>query len=281
MDLSLAEEIFAQASGQGAAVRFTGWGEPLIHPKIDLLAEKAKKHNLKLKIYTNGLALTEAMMDRFIEAGVDEVQFSLQGLTPEQYAFNRVGSDYDKLKKNIIMASERRQNNRPFLSVLTSVLADEAAKADGEDFTNQWLQYVDKVAIDLTNLNFVSSLSRVSPYLNNQSSDLRRGPCVDVFLALEIKYDGSIQFCGQDSKGLEEHTIGRFGQISLASAWLGAKMERQRQLVGRDFGHALSPVCQNCYHNTDKYELFKKLSRQAKTGDGEWGDERDRTSGGR
>jgi hypothetical protein len=264
LDPKLADEIFQEAAGyEGAAVRFTGWGEPLLHPKIDLLAEKAKKADLKLKIYTNGLALTEKLMDCFIQVGVDDLQFSFQGLTPEQYAFNRVGSDYRILEKNIIMASEKRgRAAKPFLSILTSVLADELAAADPVAFTDRWLDLVDKVAVDLTNLNFVSSLERVAPHLASQSDGLRRGPCVDVFLALEIKYDGSVQFCGQDSKGLLEHTIGHLSQMTIAEAWLGSRMEAQRNLVGRGLGHEASPVCCNCFHNTDKYDLFKKLAQK-------------------
>jgi hypothetical protein len=81
---------------------------------------------------------------------------------------------------------------------------------------------------------------------------------VDVFLALEVKHDGAIQFCGQDSRGLSDHTIGHFGQISLFEAWNGSIMEAKRDQVGRALGHEASPVCRNCYHNTDKYDLFKK-----------------------
>ena len=81
----------------GTAVRFTGWGEPLLHPRIGDLAEVFKKRGIRLKIYTNGLALTPDLMDRFIELGVDDLQFSLQGLNEAQYLRNRVGSDWKKL----------------------------------------------------------------------------------------------------------------------------------------------------------------------------------------
>jgi hypothetical protein len=214
---------------------------------------------LRLKIYTNGLALTRDLMRRLVDLGVDDLQFSLQGLTPAQYARNRVGSDWGRLRDRVAMAADVRGSaKRPFLSVLTSALADELSEADPEAFTSQWLTLVDKVAVDLTNLNFVSKLERVQPLLASQSAGLRRGRCVDVFLALEVKYDGAIQFCGQDSRGLAEHTIGRLGEMTLAQAWLGPAMEAKRDQVGRALGHEESPVCRDCYHNTDKYDLFKK-----------------------
>jgi hypothetical protein len=138
------------------------------------------------------------------------------------------------------------------------------AQASPADFTRTFLDYVDTVAIDLTNLNFVAQSPRVKPFLNRQSAGLTRGLCVDVFLALEVKYDGSIQFCGQDALGRDDHTIGNVREMSLHKAWLGPRMEEKRQAVGRSLGHDKFYVCRNCYHNTTKYELFKKFDSEAK-----------------
>ena len=157
------------------------------------------------------------------------------------------------------MAAERRGDRpRPFLSILTSVLADEAAQADPEAFMDDFLAVVDKVAVDLTNLNFVAEVERVKPFLGRQSGGLTRGRCVDVFLALEVKYDGLIQFCGQDANNLPEHSLGRVGEMSLFEAWHSPKMNEQRDRVGRALGHESMAVCRNCYHNTSKYDIFKK-----------------------
>ncbi|MDL2227179.1 radical SAM protein [Deltaproteobacteria bacterium OttesenSCG-928-M10] len=260
MSLETARLIVDEAAQYDeCGLRLTGWGEPLLHPRAGEIVTMIKKAGLPLKIYTNGLALTPELMDVFIEAGVDDLQFSMQGLTPAQYEFNRRRSSYQRLRANIEMAAERRgQGRRPFLSVLTSVLADEAREADPEAFMDDMLTLTDKVAVDLTNLNFVAEVDRVKPYLTNQSENLSRRRCVDIFLALEVKYDGLIQFCGQDANGLAEHSLGRAGEISLYEAWHSPKMNEQRQRVGRDMGHAAMSVCRNCYHNTSKYDVFKE-----------------------
>jgi hypothetical protein len=255
----LVDEAGGRASAGGfVGVRFTGWGEPLLHPRAGEIAALVKEAGLKLKIYTNGLALTPGLMDRFIDLEVDDLQFSLQGLTPAQYEFNRRGAAYGRLRANLELAARRRgAAARPFLSVLTSTLADEARQADPELFIQAMLTLADKVAVDLTNLNFVADQDRVKPYLDRQSAGLTRGRCVDVFLALEIKYDGLIQICGQDAEGRPDHSLGRLGEISLAEAWLSSKMNERRQRVGRNLEHETLPVCRHCYHNTTKYDLFK------------------------
>jgi hypothetical protein len=260
LSLSLAKSLAREIAGSpGAAIRLTGWGEPLLHPQIRELVEIIKAEGIKLKIYTNGLALTQELMDAFMDLEVDDLQFSLQGLTPAQYEANRVGASYAALRERIVLASQRRGGReKPFLSLLTSVLADELELADPGIFTQQWLKLVDKVAVDLTNLNFVGQSPRVRPHLDRQSPGLKRGRCVDVFLALEVKYDGAIQFCGQDAQGRAEHTIGYAPALSLGEAWRGEALERHREAVGRNLGHAAFEVCRNCYHNTTKYDLFQK-----------------------
>jgi hypothetical protein len=260
LDLGMAREIFDEVKGRpGAAVRLTGWGEPLAHPRIGELCAEAKRRGIRLKIYTNGLLLTERLFDQLADMGVDEIQFSLQGLSGPQYEFNRRGARWEDLRARMLMAAARRgERRRPYLSILTSVLASELEGHDPAAFCSRWLRSVDKVAVDLTNLNFVSATEEARPHLGRQSQGLIRGRCVDVFLALEAKHDGALQFCGQDADGRDCHTIGRFGEMSLAEAWRHPRMEAQRELVGRGLGHDGSPVCRNCYHNTTKYDLFKK-----------------------
>ena len=79
-----------------------------------------------------------------------------------------------------------------------------------------------------------------------------------VVLALEVKDGGLSRFGGQGAGGLREHSMGRVGQIVLREGWQSPKRNRQRQRVGRDLEHESMRVCRNCYHNTSKYDLFKK-----------------------
>jgi hypothetical protein len=270
LDLGLAREIFEEAGRhEGTVVRLAGWGEPLLHPGILEIVRLAKAESLGVKIYTNGLALSERMMGGFVGLGLDDLQFSLQGLNEAQYLFNRRKGDYALLCENIRMAERvRGASPRPFLSVLSSVLESELKGGDLAGFAKGWLAHVDKVAVDLTNLNFVSESPRVRPFLGSQSGGLSRGRCVDLFLALEVKYDGTIQFCGQDADDRESHRVGRFRDLGLAGAWASGRMEAQRDLVGRNLGHESSELCRNCFHNTSKYQLFKEAAGAAGPGGG-------------
>ena len=260
-DETLGKIVREVAQYPPAAMRVAGWGEPLLHPKFLDHVRLIKASAIPLKVYTNGIKLTEEMMEGFIEAGLDELQFSMQGLTPEQYEFNRRKADFNIFQQNVEMAARvrgRLRSAKPFLSILTSVLKSELKSADPGHFIDHWSRYVDKIAVDLTNLNFVRHLDRVKELLDDQALCQVHKPCVDVFLAVEVNYNGVIEFCGQDANQTPDHILGRVSDSSIHEAWHSPKMEAHRQLVGRETRHDQLAICRNCYHNTDKYELFKE-----------------------
>jgi organic radical activating enzyme len=243
-----------------ASMRVAGWGEPLLHPSFADQVRKIKAADIPLKVYTNGTLLTEDLMKAFIDADLDEIQFSMQGLTPQQYEFNRRKSSYDLFRSKVEMAADVRDRSgasRPFLSLLTSVLKSELETADPKGFIASWSHLTDKIAMDLTNLNFVRDCPRVRDFLDDQALKQVHRPCVDVFLALEVNYNGAIEYCGQDANRTPEHVIGNIMNMTLHTAWHSDKMNTHRQAVGREVRHDDLPICRNCYHNTSKYDLFK------------------------
>lgn len=249
------------AAYPGAAMRIAGWGEPLMHPEFTEHVKRIKHSGIPLKIYTNGTLLNEEMMEAFVKAGVDEIQFSMQGLNPAQYEFNRRKSNYDQFRSKVEIAArvrERMGGDKPFLSLLTSALLSELNEASPKAFIDEWSPLVDKAAVDLTNLNFVRECERVKHLLDDQALSMVHRPCVDVFLAIEVNYDGAIQFCGQDACRTPEHTIGNIQDMTIYEAWHSEKMEKHRQAVGRENRHDEMIICRNCYHNTNKYDLFKE-----------------------
>ncbi len=73
-------------------VIFTGFGEPLAHPRIiDMIAAVRSRH-LAVTIGSNGHLLEENMCRQLIELKVDRLVVSVDGVRPETYAATRGGS---------------------------------------------------------------------------------------------------------------------------------------------------------------------------------------------
>jgi MoaA/NifB/PqqE/SkfB family radical SAM enzyme len=67
-------------------VRFTGGGEPLLHPRLDEILVACKQRRLITCITTNGSLLDEERVKLFADLPVDELAVSLWAASPEMYS---------------------------------------------------------------------------------------------------------------------------------------------------------------------------------------------------
>jgi len=67
-------------------VIFTGFGEPLSHPRILEMIAQVRQHGLAVSVGSNGLLLTEKMARALVSLGVDRLVVSVDGVRPETYS---------------------------------------------------------------------------------------------------------------------------------------------------------------------------------------------------
>lgn len=80
---------------------FGGFGEPLMLPNIAGMVTQAKAVAENVELITNGILLTEKLGRELIEAGLDTLWVSVDGVTPESYADVRVGAALPQVLENI------------------------------------------------------------------------------------------------------------------------------------------------------------------------------------
>lgn len=72
MDLYIFERILAKINSPMEII-LTGWGEPLMHPDIYIMAELCKRKALTVRMTTNGTLLTQEAAKRLVVTGIDSV----------------------------------------------------------------------------------------------------------------------------------------------------------------------------------------------------------------
>lgn len=82
-------------------VTFWGFGEPLLHPDIVEMVALAKGLGARTEIITNGVLLSEAKARGLIEAGLDSIVVSVDGVSAEGYADIRAGPGLRQVLDNI------------------------------------------------------------------------------------------------------------------------------------------------------------------------------------
>ncbi|MFN3308490.1 MAG: radical SAM protein [Anaerolineales bacterium] len=82
-------------------VFFGGFGEPLAHPHIVEMVAAAKKTGARVELITNATLLNPQRSKQLIQAGLDQLWISLDGIHPESYADIRLGAELSKVLANI------------------------------------------------------------------------------------------------------------------------------------------------------------------------------------
>lgn len=80
---------------------FGGFGEPLSHPAILSMVERAKKIGGAVELITNGILLSKEICNGIIEAGLDRLWVSIDGANPASYEDVRLGDELPLVLENL------------------------------------------------------------------------------------------------------------------------------------------------------------------------------------
>ncbi len=107
-------------------VSFTGQGEPLTNKHLPGLVARMKKANVAemTEAITNGALLTREMSTALIDAGLDRMKISIQGVTSQAYkSVTGVKVDFDKFVDQVRFLYERKGKMQLFVKVMDESLA--------------------------------------------------------------------------------------------------------------------------------------------------------------
>jgi len=95
-------------------VFFGGYGEPLLHPQIVPMVERAKEVGCHVEMVTNGTLLDRSTAVGLIKARLDRLWVSLDGVTSKGYGSMRPSSPLESVLENISTFRDLATGFRPF-----------------------------------------------------------------------------------------------------------------------------------------------------------------------
>ncbi len=118
-------EAILKDNPQLITVEWSGGGEPLIHPQFEYFLDLTHSLHIKQILITNGLLLTESIMEKIAKYDVNLV-LSVDGHSKNIYEKLRVNANYDILVKNIetINKYRRKYNSKGFLRIYYIVVKE-------------------------------------------------------------------------------------------------------------------------------------------------------------
>lgn len=88
-------------------VIFTGFGEPLTHPRILDMIQAVRERGIAVTVGSNGLLLDKTAAEELVRLGVDRLVISVDGVKPETYAGVR-GAMISQVLENIRRVNEAK-----------------------------------------------------------------------------------------------------------------------------------------------------------------------------
>jgi radical SAM protein with 4Fe4S-binding SPASM domain len=241
MDFELFKECTRQGIEMGVkmVVPFN-YGESLLHPRLVDMVEyiKSQSRETIVKINTNGMLLTKDYAKDLMSAGIDEITFSLEGCTKESHEKIAIGSDYNTILANLTdLIDMRKGNAKPQIRVC--MVRMEETEPEMKQFVKKWRPIVDSITIHDMNTGYGTLKDR-----RVRKSPLKRKvPCRELWLKLQVLWDGSVTVCCIDYDG--RLRIGNVEKDSLRDLWFSPRMNEMREIHRlREF--AKIPICSKC-----------------------------------
>jgi radical SAM protein with 4Fe4S-binding SPASM domain len=201
--------------------------------KIIQRIKYAKSKKLKrVKIFSNGSLLTEAMSEALIKAGLDEIKISFDGANKVEFERIRYPLRFDSIINNVRKLIEIRDKLKSPLKV---EIACSSTSAKTETMV-QLENCVDKFSFGKLHNWGDSSIS------SSDRSRIRK-PCSRIWRTFTVLSDGRVSLCCIDYDG--KTILGDMHESSIAEIWKKEPYNLQRNLHTQAEQHKIS-ICKHC-----------------------------------
>ncbi len=241
-----------------------GWGEPLLHPDIIAMVQYAKLNNIadKIEILSNASLLKPAVADGLIEAGLDSLRISIQGLNPEDYRqVSGVDIDFDEFMSNLKYFYKNKKSTNVYIKIMDIMLK---SNNDKEEFFCLFGNICDEIAVE----SIIPVLNEFdyTEFGSDFSTELMGNRIVDTdicalpFYSCIVDVDGLVLPCCVFPPPA---VFGSAAETGLDSIWNG---KEYNAFLLRLLQHkkAQMPVCRQCERHTHVMRPSDYLDKYAR-----------------
>jgi hypothetical protein len=239
MDFSLFKRIINECARYRAySIRISFRGEPFIHQDAVAMIRYAKAKGIKeVSSLTNNLALTPEMFKDVMEAGLDWLTISFDGLG-ETYEKIRQPAKFTESYEKIKAYKRIKEAARSVKPVIKIQSVWPAIKHNAQEYFDAFFPYVDDIAIN-----------PLIDYLHNdKAEDILYIPdftCPVLFQRIVVGSDGIVPLCSNDE--FNYYQLGDVSKESIYDLWHGTRMNAARALHRAHAAVGKLIPCKQCY----------------------------------
>jgi len=222
-------------------------GEPFLNKNLAKMIAYAKQSGSVeyIDTTTNGSLMTPERLGPILEAGLDKINISVDGMNPEQYKkFTGFDFDFDKFVEHVKWLDA----NKGACEVVIKIPGDLINDAQRKEFLDTFGDYCDRIFIE----NFAPCWPEFDVEAHTgikitegiyQQPIKPTDTCPYIFYSVSVNADGLVSSCFLDWG--RKLLIGDLSKQSLKEVWHSKKMNalRRQHLEGRRMEN---PVCSQC-----------------------------------
>ena len=239
IDFDFFKKLIDQADKlETGAITIASRGEPTMHKQyIEMLEYINQKENIfEIKTNTNGTYLTEKMCHAIFKNNVTQIVISSDHYIKKDYERLRLGSNFEKVVKNVDMLFNIRKKFYPdsFTEIRISGI-DNERNLDREKFKNFWIKRCDHVTASFP-------LERWNTYENEVLPNIK-DPCENLWDRMYVWFDGKVNPCDADYKSYLSY--GSAKEYDLKKLWNNKVISKTREQHTQKNRNEINP-CDRC-----------------------------------
>jgi len=258
MTLSRAKSVIDEAVHHPKLImmNFHKDGESLLHPDVDKMIRYASEKGVAdiLHMNSNALCLSDDMIRRLLDSGLDDITLSIDAFKRETYLKTK-GHDLlpvvDRQARRFVELRDKGRYPKPWIRA--KIIEFQDTLGEVEDFHAYWETIVDEVQVTGIH-NWSGAIRHVQ--MTDETSETRY-PCILLWYSLVINWTGEVSICSVDWN--TSSCMGDIMKNSVQEVWTGnmIRKARRRELEGK---HDSFSVCRECVvwaGGEDLTEYFK------------------------
>ncbi len=232
MDFDVFKQIVDEMAPWVRATTLHIWGEPLLHKRIYDMVAYCRKKGLRAEISTNATLLTEDKAKRLLDAGLDAIYLSIDGLRPETYENIRVKADFERTNANIRRFVELKVEGGYHTYVNIQIIQMKQTLDEVREFIQAWsIPGVDRINVKPFDswADQIEEITALRP--KEVQLPQKRWACPNLWYHVHIYWDGSIAMCDRDFNLAYPlgNVIDPDGKVRVMKNWNGPLMQELRR----------------------------------------------------
>ena len=230
-------------------------GEPTLDKNIAQKVKKLKDVGIKkVRFVTNGQNLDQALAKSVLEAGVDEIMFSIDSIEKDIYESIRIKLDFDKVMNNTLNYIELRDKINPNSQVTIRMVELE----QNINMKWKWLEFWKSKVSQKQDRVYTMPMHNWGNQLGEDIDKVAyysTRACISPFSSLSIHSDGKVGICAADYN--TKTNMGDFSIQSIKEIWQSKQFKDVRE-AHLNKNRNKYDICRGCDIWDRSYTEYKK-----------------------